>query len=395
MATMLLVLVVAFLLGALVLERVRLDRHRRAIPLRIAVTGTRGKSGVSRLLAAVLREHGLVVVAKTTGAAAALILPDGSEHPIRRRGRPSILEQKRVVRTAAELGADVLVAEVMSIHPENHRVETRHLLQPHIVVATNFRVDHTAAAGTTRAAVAALLALDVAAGSRVFVPAAEAEPVFLARVRATPAAAVVVPAGSSEAVVPAGAAAARREFRDNLDLVHAVAQSLHIPDATVRAGVGRARHDIGGLRVWRTPPPADCFLVNAFAANDPDSTMLVWDRVMARLDAAPDACLGLLLLRADRADRTVQWIDALAAGLLDRFRELVVCGAHAHVLRRRLRRAAATPVHALRATDAAAIMDEVRARVRSGDVVFGFGNIGGAGADLVADWSTHAEPLEL
>ena len=57
-------------------------RHRarlRAVPLRIHVAGTRGKSTTTRLIAAGLRAGGRRVLAKTTGSEPRLILPDGSE----------------------------------------------------------------------------------------------------------------------------------------------------------------------------------------------------------------------------------------------------------------------------------------------------------------------------
>ena len=102
------------------------------------------------MLASVLRESGQKVLAKTTGSAAAIILPDGLEREVKRRGRPSIMEQKRFIYLGAELGVDTAVAEIMSIHAENHFVEAQQLLKPHVVLVTNFRVDHTAAMGKTR-----------------------------------------------------------------------------------------------------------------------------------------------------------------------------------------------------------------------------------------------------
>src|SRR5713226_7689666 len=54
-------------------------RHLRAVPVRIHVAGTRGKSTATRLIAAGLRAGGRRVVAKTTGTEPRLILPDGSE----------------------------------------------------------------------------------------------------------------------------------------------------------------------------------------------------------------------------------------------------------------------------------------------------------------------------
>ncbi|NIN72575.1 MAG: poly-gamma-glutamate synthase PgsB, partial [Gemmatimonadetes bacterium] len=195
----LIVLLAASAIGAvfLILERLRLDHHRKAIPLTITVTGTRGKTSVTRLLASVLRASGKRVLAKTTGSEPVLILPDGAERKIRRRGRPSIIEQKHVVRLAAQLGVDAAVVEVMSIHPENHLVEGQQLLKPDLVIATNFRVDHSAALGETRESVAAALALDVPPGARAFVPQRECLPAFRAALRERGGELIEVPPGGA------------------------------------------------------------------------------------------------------------------------------------------------------------------------------------------------------
>ncbi len=59
--------------------------HRRAlnrIPIRIHVNGTRGKSSVTRLIAAGLRAGGIRTCAKTTGTLPRMIMPDGTEYPV-------------------------------------------------------------------------------------------------------------------------------------------------------------------------------------------------------------------------------------------------------------------------------------------------------------------------
>jgi len=154
-------------------EAVALARHREAVPLRIAVTGTRGKTTVTRRLAAILAEDGRKVLAKTTGSDANYVFPDGSIQEIHRLGSPSIIEQKRLLRRGAALGVDVVLAEVMSVHPEYHRVECQRILRPHLVAVTNFRADHIEAQGSTEEDVASVLSLDVPAGAKAFVPEAE------------------------------------------------------------------------------------------------------------------------------------------------------------------------------------------------------------------------------
>ena len=76
----------AVALAWLAIATARLQRNRSRVPVRVHVGGTRGKSTTTRLVAAGLRAGGMRVVAKTTGSAPRLILPDGTEEPWPRRG---------------------------------------------------------------------------------------------------------------------------------------------------------------------------------------------------------------------------------------------------------------------------------------------------------------------
>src|SRR5262245_63096756 len=93
-------------------------QHQRTlerIPLRIHVNGSRGKSSVTRLIAAGLRAGGIRTIAKTTGTKPRFIYADGSEVPVVRAGSPNIIEQVRIVRRAAQLDARALVVECMAV----------------------------------------------------------------------------------------------------------------------------------------------------------------------------------------------------------------------------------------------------------------------------------------
>ena len=380
-------------------ERFRLDRDRKAVPLRIAVTGTRGKTTVARLLAAVLRagrpggsgqDHGL-------GGTLPPSRWDGAGNPS--AGGPSIIEQKWLLRRGARLGVDAVVAEVMSVHAEKHRVEAQTILQPHLVLVTNFRVDHPAAQGDTSADVARVLALDVPAGARVFVLQEEWEAAFGDALGKGSVEIVKVPPGN--ALPPEGCAA----FGPNLDLVAAAARALDVGESKIRDGVCQARDDIGALRVWRYPraeAESPWRVVNAFAANDPDSTLRVYDRVMAEQGHGPESCVGLLNLRADRGDRTLQWVESLQAGALERFQRLYVYGLHARALRFRMRRQDPDGrIRILLPGPPSGIMGqvvmeghEVGGRLaKTGGILFGFGNIGGLGETLVRHWRHVGEPV--
>ncbi len=374
----------------LVWERVSLRRSLDRIPLRIAVTGTRGKSSVVSMLAAVFREHGRRVLAKTTGSEALLTLPDGSREQVERTGIPSILEQKHLVQKAGRLKANCLIAEIMSIHPENHFVESRHILQPHVVVLTNVRRDHTEAMGETEDQIASVLSLAVCPRSTVFLPEAENRTSVRAEADRYHATVMPVAVGVAAPLLQNSPDLARREFAGNLDLVFAVANHFGIPEPVIISGIRRAQHDIGGLRIWSLPPgitPSGCYLVNAFAANDPESTFQALAQVTESYPQAAGNIIGILNLRADRAPRTLQWIAALKNGALRRFRRLFVTGGHAAAVRRRLPGAVL-----LRGGSPEQMMKTVFAEVDEGALILGFGNIKGTGRMLVEHWQRIGIP---
>lgn len=142
----------------LAFERVLVERWRKKIPLRIHVHGTRGKSSTVRDCARLLREQGLTVLAKTTGDAPEYILPDGSVVPVRRIGPPRIQEHVAILRKAARLGADVVVAEGMALAPENVWQSEMILSATHAVI-TNTRPDHAECMGSGRLGVVRTLGL--------------------------------------------------------------------------------------------------------------------------------------------------------------------------------------------------------------------------------------------
>jgi poly-gamma-glutamate synthase PgsB/CapB len=391
MRTLLLCLILFLLF--LVWERLALSRSLRRIPLRIAVTGTRGKSSVSRLLASILREDGRKVLAKTTGSQATILLPDGSQRELDRSVPPSILEQIPLVRRAARLKADCLIAEVMSIHPENHYVECRHILQPHIVAVTNVRRDHTEAMGETEDQIASVLSLDICPQSTVFLPENENHESFRAEALRCGARLLTVAAGTSAAWLQAAPELLELEFSDNLDLVHAIATHLGISRKIIIDGIRTARRDLGMLRIWRHRPDAGdrtCYLVNAFAANDPDSTLRVLSKAGALLQGNAGNTIGILNLRADRVPRTVQWICALKSGALDRFARLYVTGPAAGLVRRRV-----PGVQVLKAASPEAMMRIVCRGAPDGALIFGFGNVKGSGRLLIEYWNGIGEPYGI
>src|SRR5436190_14543319 len=112
---LLLVFVTAVLIVAALLEAIAHRRNLRRVAIRIHVNGTRGKSSVTRLIAAGLREAGILTCAKTTGTLPRMIMPNGLEYPVFRPSHANVIEQIRIVRAAATFPAQALVIECMAL----------------------------------------------------------------------------------------------------------------------------------------------------------------------------------------------------------------------------------------------------------------------------------------
>jgi poly-gamma-glutamate synthase PgsB/CapB len=299
-------------IGAL---HVEWQRHRRAlarVPVRIFVNGTRGKSSVTRLIAAVLRASGTPTVGKTTGTCSRLILPDGSETPVPRDGPPNIAELIRTLRSAVRLGAEAVVFECMAVDPDLQRIAEERIVQPTITVVTNARLDHTDVQGAS--------VYDIARGfaARPGGVLVTADPI-VARAHEPR-----LEASGGRAVVSRASSVDPSELRDmtyvehpeNVALALEVARLLGVDRATALRAILTTAPDPGAATVFDLPHPSGSWqLVNLFAANDPESTFQALDSVEAaygRLDRP-------LLLFAARGDRTAR--SAEFARVLEHHRE--------------------------------------------------------------------------
>ena len=146
------------LIGLGLLERGLRDCAWKAVPIRIHVNGTRGKSTVTRLIWGALCKAGIPSLAKTTGATSRLLFPDGSERSLLRRGKPNIREQLRTLLLAKRKGAKAVVLECMALGPELQWVAEQSMVRATIGVITNVRMDHTEVMGSTSQEIAASLA---------------------------------------------------------------------------------------------------------------------------------------------------------------------------------------------------------------------------------------------
>jgi len=274
----------------------RHGRRLAAVPVRVHVGGTRGKTATARLIGAGLRASGRRVVVKTTGTVPLVILPDGTVRDWPRLGPPSIAELTRFMRLAVDCRAEIAVIESMAVEPEYLWTSERYLVRATHVAVTNLRPDHEEALVKSRVSVGAAMAHLVPRGGRLFLTS-EADVPELTRTAAD--------RGSEVEVVPVTG----HDPQDaNAALALAVCRALDVPEATARPALAAAGADPGAFRVvelgnWGL----GCRFANAYACNDVTSFLAMW------AEHRPNGSAVVHLnARADRPFRTRAFLRALA-----------------------------------------------------------------------------------
>jgi len=378
-------------------ERAHLRRMVDSVPLRICVTGTRGKSSVTRLIAAALRGSGMSVLARTTGAKPVLIFPDGKEKEIARRGLPSILEGKKILRIGTELHIDACVVELMGIQPETVYVESQKIFRPDILVVTNVRLDHTAQMGSTKEHIAACFAGAIPEKGTVFIPEEETYSVIQRTAQSKKAKLVLVPKDLLS-IADKKTGVLSSEFDENIRLSTSVIEFLGQNPSAAFQGMSGVRPDFGSLKVFTAfSPPSrpDWYCVSGFAANEPESTRLILSELRKNLLLEGKTVVGVLNLREDRGDRTLLWLDALKHGKFPEIQKLVCLGHHASAMIRKLKKHTGTELYAWRDLQPEEIMARLSHISKEKAVVIGMGNMGGAGKRLVDHWEKTGKRYEL
>ena len=372
-----------------VLEARSHARSLRQIPIRVHVNGTRGKSSVTRLIAAGLRAGRIRTFAKTTGTTARMIDVDGSEFDVYRVGRPNIIEQTRIVRRATEQGANALVIECMAVAPDLQPVTELRLIRSTVGVITNVRADHLDVLGPTVRDAAAALAQTIPVAGHAFTVEGEWVPILEEQCRRR---------GSELHRVGGGAIMEADldgfsyvEHADNVALALAVCAHLGVDRETALDGMKHARPDPGVLRRYSIDVGAKRIeFVNAFAANDPDSTRMIWTRLGLDLPAEGVRRIALANCRSDRIHRSGQIAELIAGGLpADR---VVLTGDGTHLV---AQRALSLGLDPQRLTDLGGLgAEQVFERVigLAGDraIVVGIGNIVGLGQEIVLHFKNRA-----
>jgi len=282
---------------------------RKKIPTIIHINGTRGKSSVTRLIAAGLRAGGKKTIAKTTGSAPALIYEDGSETPIIRHHGANIKEQIKIIKFAAKKKIDILVLECMAVTPEYQWVTEHEIVKSNIGIITNSRLDHLDVMGPGIKNVTRSLCNTIPKHGVLFTAENKVFPIIQNEAKKV----------NCEVIQSNDAGISNEdmqgfsyiEHKENVGLSLKVCEHFGIDKRKALEGMYAAKPDIGAMEIYmHKSKDSELHFVHAFAANDPESTEFVINSVK-ELYPHTHAVAIVLSTRADRLYRSKQLVIML------------------------------------------------------------------------------------
>tara|TARA_B100000989_G_scaffold290793_1_gene264382 strand:- start:638 stop:1822 length:1185 start_codon:yes stop_codon:yes gene_type:complete len=305
-------LILGFLVFALciagVLEHQFHLKSLSLIPLRIHINGTRGKSSVTRLVAAGLREGGLRTFAKTTGTAPRVIDSEGKDRIIHRLRLPSIGEQVRLLSYFSVQKPDAVVIECMAVQPQYQWIAEHKMVKSHIGVITNVRPDHLDEMGPTDEDVAHSLCNTVPVNS-ILITAEDQKPDILSEVAKQ----------NGTRFIKSDTSSIKKHELDGFNYMEHPANIAVALDVCKEAGVNRStalkgmhkvQPDSGALVAWNLDVNnKNVRFVNGMAANDPVSTLQIWNFIIERFVTDKETTCVFFNSRDDRPVRTRQMIE--------------------------------------------------------------------------------------
>tara|TARA_B100000131_G_scaffold176256_2_gene170197 strand:- start:1150 stop:2325 length:1176 start_codon:yes stop_codon:yes gene_type:complete len=278
------------------------------IPLRIHVNGTRGKSSVTRLIAAGLRQSGLKTFAKTTGTAPRVIDADGKDRIIHRLRLPSIGEQVKLLKYFASKQPDVVVMECMAVQPQYQWIAEHQMVKSHIGVITNARPDHLDEMGPTDVDVVMSLCNTIPINGVLVT--GEDEKMNLIRDISIDNGSKFIKSDDSSITKEELEKFKYMEHPSNIAVALDVCKEAGVHRDEALKGMYEVQPDAGALVAWNLNLNEKSFrFINGMAANDPVSTLQIWKFIADKYKSEEFESCIFFNSREDRLSRTNQMIE--------------------------------------------------------------------------------------
>lgn len=381
------VLVAVILVISGIIEKRQIAAAVKKIDLRVNVNGIRGKSTATRFITAILEEAGYRVVGKTTGTSARMILwGRPREMEIKRRPvGPNIGEQISVLKKAANMNANALVCECMAVKPEYQVIYQNEIVHGNVVVLTNVVEDHLDEMGPTTEQIAWAFANTIPYNGTLVITAGEYADFF--KEEAAKRNTKVVCVDPEEIEDEYINKFPFMVFKNNCAVGLGFARAMGIDEELAKRAMLKSHPDPGATQIVQVDHEGNrCYLVNAFAANEPSSSLEILDRVCEGTLPKNDPML-ILCCRDDRVDRSHQFAEDFLPYV--RMKKMLVIGTGALEIVHDFKQGKYPGIEEcidLSGQKASVIIDEVHSLMNN-NVFFCAGNIHGTAEEFLDDFA--------
>jgi poly-gamma-glutamate synthase PgsB/CapB len=290
---------------------------------------------------------------------------------------PNIREQVRIYKQATTMHPDAIVMECMALRPDLQYSEAVHIVKPNTVVITNLRSDHLDVMGPTVKDIAkhflnalpknATLFLgddDIIKDSENILQRKNAE-VHISDTERLPDHIIT----DFHYI----------EHKANVALALDVCKHFNVDENDALQAMRKATPDPGVLRKHTLMAAGkETTLINAMAANDPDSTYLIWQMV----DKEYTEINIMINCRDDRIDRSFQMAKLLRERLqADHY---ILTGSGTEILARQLHKTfKSEQILDAGGKDPADAVEAITDFIADKSLIFAMGNTVGYGAELI------------
>lgn len=295
------------------IHNIRKQREHKRIMLetydyRIHVNGIRGKSSVTRLISASLREGKIKTIGKTTGTAARLLVHHRKDAVVPRK-EADIAEQKRILDMHKDAGFKAVVFECMAINPIYQKYLENKIMFSNIGVITNVREDHVDLLGETLPEIARSLCSTVPKNGHLVTAETDPELLEVMRQECEKRGTKLHAVGAMRIADKHMAQFRHFEYKANVAIALKVAQLTGVSRQTALKGMYKALPDPGAFVLKKMNRKTKTIhWANLFAINDRESFVFTTDALCAKVNATAKRAV-ILNNRHDRPERVAQFVD--------------------------------------------------------------------------------------